>query len=276
VAAGVGPWDALIREGQSKVSPAPPLTLGSDLSGVVESFGPDVTNFHVGDEVYGVTNPQFCGAHAEYALASSGMMAAKPRSLTHVEAASVPVIAVTAWQMLFEYAHVAEGQSVAILGAGGNVGAYAVQFAARGDLRVIAIAGSRDAEFVRSLGAETIIDYKTAHWENAIPSVDVLIDTVGGESAQRAFPKVKSGGTFVSVVSSGALPERSDVRSMFFYAQVTTARLRVITKLLDEGKIRPRVGSMLPLTEARAAHYMLGGAPHKLGKIVLEVGKETL
>ena len=100
-AAGIGPWDALIREGKSKVSPKPPLTLGSDLSGVVEEVGEGVTDFKIGDEIYGVTNPQFCGANARYALTSAKMTAHKPARLSHVEAASVPVVAITGWQMLF-------------------------------------------------------------------------------------------------------------------------------------------------------------------------------
>src|ERR1700722_13439678 len=118
-AAGVGPWDALIREGKSKVSPPPPLTLGSDLSGVIEAVGAGVAGFEVGDQVYGVTNSQFCGAYAEYALASAAMIAGKPQRLSHIEAASVPVVAVTAWQMLFDYAQVAAGQRILILGAAG-------------------------------------------------------------------------------------------------------------------------------------------------------------
>jgi NADPH:quinone reductase-like Zn-dependent oxidoreductase len=126
-AAGVGPWDALIREGKSKVSPPPPLTLGSDLSGEVEAVGPGVAEFKVGDQVYGVTNPQFCGANAEYAVASAAMIARKPERLSHIEAASAPVVAVTAWQMLFDYAKVTTGQRILILGAAGNVGAYVVQ-----------------------------------------------------------------------------------------------------------------------------------------------------
>src|SRR5262245_53237127 len=148
-AAGVAPWDALIREGKSKVSPQPPLTLGSDLSGTVETLGPGVTDFRVGEDVYGVTNAQFCGAHAEFAVASAGMVAKKPARLNHVEAASVPVVAVTAWQMLFEYAQMVAGQSVLILGAGGNVGAYAVQLATSAGMDVVAIAGPKDDEFVR-------------------------------------------------------------------------------------------------------------------------------
>src|SRR5215467_615907 len=140
-AAGVGPWDALIREGKSKVSPKPPLTLGSDFAGVVEAVGPGAGQFNSGDEVYGVTNQQFVGANAEYAIASAGMIAPKPLRLSSLEAASLPVVAVTAWQMLFEHAHQEVGQTVLILGAAGNVGAFAVQFAANAGFHVIAVVG---------------------------------------------------------------------------------------------------------------------------------------
>jgi NADPH:quinone reductase-like Zn-dependent oxidoreductase len=159
-AAGVGPWDAIIREGKSKVSPPPPLTLGSDLSGTVETIGPGVTDFRAGEEVYGVTNAQFCGAQAEFAVASAGMVAKKPQRLNHVEAASVPVVAVTAWQMLFEHAQIVAGQSVLILGAGGNVGSYAVQLATSTGLDVVAIVGPQDVELVRNLGAKTVLSYQ--------------------------------------------------------------------------------------------------------------------
>jgi NADPH:quinone reductase-like Zn-dependent oxidoreductase len=137
MAAGVAPWDAIIREGKSKVSPQPPLTLGSDFSGVVEKAGPGVTDFARADEVYGVTNPQFCGAQAEFTVATSGMVARKPQSLNHVEAASAPVIAVTAWQMLFQYAQAMRGQTVMVVGAAGNVGAYAVQMAVDAGIEVV-------------------------------------------------------------------------------------------------------------------------------------------
>src|SRR4051794_34910661 len=159
-AAGVAPWDALIREGKSKVSPPPPLTLGSDLSGVVEAVGPGVSQFKDGDEIYGLTNPQFVGANAEFAVASALMVAPKPQRLSSLEAASVPVVAVTAWQMLFEHARPEAGQRVLVLGAAGNVGAYAVQFAANAGLHVIAVVGSNDVEYVRSLGAKDVIDYR--------------------------------------------------------------------------------------------------------------------
>src|SRR5262249_38721929 len=151
VAAGVAPWDAIIREGKSKVSPPPPLTLGSDLSGVVEAVGAAVSQFKVGDDVYGVTNPQFVAAHAEFASASASMVALKPQTLTNLQAASIPVVAVTAWQMLFEYARPEPGHTILVLGAAGNVGAYAVQFAANAGFHVIAVVGSNDVAYVRSL-----------------------------------------------------------------------------------------------------------------------------
>lgn len=270
-AAGVGPWDALIREGKSKVSPPPPLTLGSDLSGVVHAVGPEVAGFEVGEQVYGVTNPQFCGACAEYAVASVDMISKKPRRLSHIEAASVPVVAVTAWQMLFDYAHVVPGQRILILGAAGNVGAYVVQLAARAGVHLLAMAGSRDMDPVRSSGAESLMDYKTGRFEDSVAPVDAVIDTVGGEIRDRAFRTLKPGGILVSVVSTDLLPERSDVRAVFFYVDVTTARLDNIGGLLDRGELVTHVGTVLPLEKARAAHEMLAGAPHKPGKIVLSI-----
>ena len=269
-ASGVAPWDALIREGKSKVSPQPPLTLGSDLSGVIEAAGPEVADLSPGDEVYGVTNPQFVGANAEYAIASAKMIARKPKRLTHIEAASVPVVAVTAWQMLFEYARVTEGQRIFILGAAGNVGSYAVQLAAKRELNITAIVRSRDMEYVRALGADVVLDSQAAVFD-AINPVDAVIDLVGGDAREQSFRAVKRGGIVVSVVSTDPMPQHSDVRSAFFYAEVTTARLNRISQMLDDGNLLPQVGTILGLDQARTAHQMLAGAPHKRGKIVLQV-----
>jgi NADPH:quinone reductase-like Zn-dependent oxidoreductase len=268
MAAGVAPWDAIIREGKSKVSPQPPLTLGSDLSGVVEKVGPGVTDFAAADEVYGVTNPQFCGAQAEFALAAAGMIAPKPRLLSHVEAASVPVIAVTAWQMLFQYAHATRGQTVMVVGAAGNVGAYAVQMAVDAGIHVVAIARLDDEDLLRSLGAKFIIDSGKPAFDRDLPQVDSILDTVGGITLQRCVAALKPGGKLVTSVSMQPLP----AGAIFFYAEVTTARLQTLTLLFDASKITVRVGSVLPLSEARLAQAMLAGAPHKSGKIVLQIG----
>jgi NADPH:quinone reductase-like Zn-dependent oxidoreductase len=269
-AAGVAPWDALVREGLSKVSPQPPLTLGSDLSGVVEAVGRGVSGFASGERIYGVTNPQFCGAQAEYAVAAAGMIALRPRLLDFVEAASAPVIAVAAWQMLFEYAQAKRGETVMILGAAGNVGAYAVQMAVDAGVRVGAIAHAKNEPLLRSLGAQSIVDSSIPQFEKHLPQVDAILDCVGGSILELCLPALKPGGKLVTIVSS-ALPQRADVQPIFFYAEVTTARLRTLTTLFEERRITPRVGSILPLEDARTAYQMLAGAPHKPGKIVLQI-----
>lgn len=271
-AAGVAPWDALIREGKSAVSPAPPLTLGSDLSGIVVALGPGVSAFHVGDEVFGVTNPQFCGAHAEFAVAAASMIARKPQSLTHLQAASAPVIAVTAWQMLLEYANVKRGQTVAILGAAGNVGAYLVQLAAHAGARIIAVAREKDFDWVRNLAPGASSEMRSDGVGLPAGTVDVVLDTVGGSLVEQFVPAIRPGGKLVSVVSTQPLPAGSGLAPVFFYAEVTTDRLDRLNGLFDAGVITPRVGSVLPLAEARLAHEMLAGAPHERGKIVLDVG----
>jgi NADPH:quinone reductase-like Zn-dependent oxidoreductase len=270
MAAGVAPWDAIIREGKSKVSPQPPLTLGSDLSGVVEKVGPGVTDFAPADEVYGVTNPQFCGAQAEFAVAAAGMIARKPQSLNHVEAASAPVIAVTAWQMLFQYAQAVRGQTIMVIGAAGNVGTYAVQMAVDSGVHVVAIARLGDEALLRSLGVQSIIDSSKPAFEPELPQVDAILDTVGGSTLQRSVAALKPGGKLVTSVSAQPLP----AGAIFFYAEVTTARLEILTTLFDAGRISARVGSVLPLSEARQAQRMLAGAPHKPGKIVLQTFSE--
>jgi NADPH:quinone reductase-like Zn-dependent oxidoreductase len=173
-AAGVGPWDAWIRGHTSVVKVSLPLTLGSELSGVIEEIGPGVSGFKAGDEVYGVTNPDFCGAYAEYALASAAMVARKPQGLSHVEAASVPVVAVTAWQMLFDYAQAKAGQTVLIHGGAGNVGSYAVQLASQAQLHVTATAASNDIEYVRSLGAARVLDYTATKFEKEVSGLTGL------------------------------------------------------------------------------------------------------
>jgi NADPH:quinone reductase-like Zn-dependent oxidoreductase len=271
-AAGVGPWDALFREGKVELQPVP-LVLGSDLSGIVEAIEGDVSAFKVGDEVYGATNEQFTGAYSEFALASATKMAKKPKTLNFIEAALAPIVTVTAWQMLFEYASVTAGQTVLIHGAAGSVGAYAVQLASQAGLHVVATAGSADLDYVLGLGAKAVVDYKKERFEESVTGVDVVLDTVGGETQQRSLRVLKPGGVLVSVVEP--VPEIAQkhygVRAAYFYVDVTTARLNKITELFDSGKLVTDVGTVLSLEEARIAHEMLGGAPHKRGKIVLKI-----
>jgi NADPH:quinone reductase-like Zn-dependent oxidoreductase len=271
-AAGVGPWDGWIRAGKSALPRPLPLTPGSDLSGRVVAVGPGDCELQVGDAIYGVTNPQFTGAYAEYALAAAAMVARKPTSVSFTEAASVPVIAVTAWQALFDHAQLQRGQTVVIHGAAGNVGAFAVQFARRAGLRVVATAAAADAEFVYDLGADTVIDFTTEQFEHAVENVDAVIDLVGGETQKRSFSVLRRGGRLVSAVSppDPQLAHTYGVEASFFLVKVTSQCLAAIAELIDDGKLRAHIGTVLPLTDARVAHLMLEGVRSRQnGKIVL-------
>ena len=272
-AAGIGPWDALIRRGESVLEQPLPLTLGSDLSGVVDSVGVGVEELKVGDEVFGVTNERFTGAYAEYAIAKATMLAPKPKNLNHVHAASVPVVAVTAWQMIFDFAQLSSEQSVLIHGGAGNVGGYAVQLAKRTGAVVIATASVENDSYVRRLGADGVIDYRVRRFEERVKEVDVVLDTVGGETLDRSYGVLKRGGIVVSSVAqpSKEKAEQDGVRAVFFLVQVTTEQLTMIGKMIDAGALQSEVGEVLWLDEARKAHEMLEGAPHRRGKIVIKV-----
>ena len=273
-AAGVGPWDAWIRAGKSVLPQPLPLTLGSDLCGVVEGVGPGVAGFDPGDEVFGVTNKQFTGAYAEYAAAAAGMIARKPHRLGHVEAAAVPVIAVTAWQMLFDHARVAAGQTVLVHGGGGNVGALAVQLARHEGARVLATASAADLDYVRGLGANEVIDFRSARFEDVTGPVDAVIDTVGGAVQQRSFGVLKPGGVLVSAVvrPDQAEAARRGVRALFMLVDTTTATLTRLAAMFDAGELGARIGVVLPFPDARRAHEMLEGTrTSPPGKILLGI-----
>lgn len=273
-AAGVGPWDGWIRAGRSVLPQPLPLTLGSDLSGEIAAVGPDVTGRRVGDQVYGVTNPRFIGAYAEYALASAAMIARKPASLSYIEAASVPVIAVTAWQGLFDQAQLTAGQTVLIHGAAGNVGAHAVQIARHAGIRSVATAATDDLAYVRELGADTVVDFQTQRFEDAARDADAVLDLVGGDTQNRSFQVLRRGGKLISAVSQPdqELAKSHGVDATFFLVKVTTRHLTELADLIDRGNLRTRVGTVLPLADARKAHFILEGQrPQPKGKIVLAV-----
>ncbi|KQU90742.1 quinone oxidoreductase [Ensifer sp. Root31] len=275
-AAGVGPWDGWIRAGNSALPQPLPLILGSDISGEVGAVGAGVTRFKVGDYVYGVTNKRFCGGYAQYAVASASMLDNKPVSIDHVAAASLPVIAVTAWQALFDQAGLERGQTVLIHGSAGNVGAYAVQFAREAGLRTVCTAASGDIESVVALGGETVIDYTKTRFEDEIRDVDAVIDLVGGETQTRSFRVLKKGGRLISAVSvpDQALAAQHQVLSKFFLVDVSTESLARISSLVSRGALRMNVGATLRFEQAKDAHLMLEGElPRPKGKIVLAMGE---
>src|SRR5262245_45921621 len=272
-AAGIGPWDGLISSGKSVLPHPLPLTLGSDLSGEVDSVGAEVENLKIGDDVFGVTNERFTGAYAEYAVARAAMLAPKPKRLNHTHAASVPVVAVTAWQMVFDLVQVSSGQAVLVNGGAGNVGGYAVRLAKRAGAMVIATASVENDSYVRRLGADGVIDYRVGRFEERGKEIDAVLDTVGGETLDRSYGVLKRGGI---VVSSATQPskekaEHYGVRAVFFLVQVTTERLKMIGEMLDAGALQSEVGEVLWLDEARKGHEMLEGASHRRGKIVIKV-----
>jgi NADPH:quinone reductase-like Zn-dependent oxidoreductase len=203
-------------------------------------------------------------------LAEAGMIAPKPKTLDHVQAASVPVVAVTAWQMLFEYANLSAGELCLVHGAAGNVGSYAVQLAHQQGIRVVATASANDAEYLRELGANQVIDYRTVRFDDTVKDVDAVIDLVGGETADRSYGVLKPGGVMVSAVVFDLSQEKArhyGVRAVFMLVDVTNERLAKITNLLDSGRLKTSVASVLPLDR----HTRCSMGPHERGKIVLKV-----
>jgi NADPH:quinone reductase-like Zn-dependent oxidoreductase len=270
-AAGVGLWDRLMREG--RISQTLPLTLGSEVSGTVAALGAGVGALALGDAVYGATNDQFVGGYAEYALVEAGKIAPKPAALDYVTAAGLPVVAVTAWQMLFEYARIEPGQAILVRGAAGSVGACATQMAKETGAIVYGTARARDLERVRALGAEPVLEGDRAGAQVASRPLDAVIDTIGGDSLESTGEALRPNGIIVSVVRAPdeAYLRSQGVRGAYFIVDVTRDRLDRISAMVERGTLNLPVGEVLDLADASTAHRMLDGAPHKPGKIVLKV-----
>jgi len=270
-AAGVNPVDWKIRAGWLKdFMPATfPYVPGADLAGVVEKVGPGVTTFQPGQEVFGRGSQ---GTYTEYALAPARTLALKPKTLSFEEAATIPVGATTAWQGLFDHGHLQPDQRVLILGGAGGVGLYAVQFARWKGAHVIATASTRNIDFVRSLGAETVVDYTKTRVEDEIHDVDLVLDTVGGTALAGVLPTLKRGGTLVSIAGQPdeAKVRELGVRTARFSAQVNSELLSTFAKLIDEGQVKAIVGETFSLAEAGKAHEISQGG-HGRGRIILRV-----
>ena len=264
-------WDVTYqtKAGSPRALPIP----GRDLSGVVEAVGHGVTEPAKGDEVYAMLDYCCDGAEAEFTIALPNELAPKPRTLDHVQAAAVPLTALTAWQGLFEHARLVAGQTVLIHGAAGSVGVFAVQLARHAGAHVIATASARNRDFLRELGASEVIDYTTTRFEDVVQGVDFVFDTVGGDTLQRSWQVVKPGGMLLSIVSprpSFAEAKGYDVRPVWFVVEPNREQLVKIGALIDEGKLRPIIDTVLPLSQARQA-YEQGARGHTRGKIVLRV-----
>jgi NADPH:quinone reductase-like Zn-dependent oxidoreductase len=211
------------------------------------------------------------GAEAEYAIALPSELAPRPRTLDDIQAAAVPLSALTAWQALFVHGGLSAGQTALIHGAAGGVGVLATQLARWRGAHVLTTASARDLEFVRELGAEEVFDYATTRFEEVVHDVDVVFDTVGGETLARSWQVVKPGGALVSVVSPlSGKPVREDIRYVYFIVEPSGAQLREIGALIDAGQIHPVVDQVFPLAQARQA-YETAASGHPRGKTVITV-----
>jgi len=269
-AASVNPLDWKMRAGHVKeIFPLTfPATLGRDVSGTVEEAGAHVTQFKRGDEVYALVS----GGYAEYAVAKETAVAEKPRTLDHVQAAAVPAVGLTALQALFEVAQLSAGQKVLIHAAAGGVGNFAVQLAKARGAYVIGTASSKNHTLLNDLGVNEAVDYRKTRFEEVVRDVDVVLDTVGGETQERSFKVLKKGGILVSLVQppSQESATKYGVRALFYGGHASSSDLAEIAKLIDDGKVKPVVETVLPLADARRAHE-LSETGHARGKIVLKV-----
>lgn len=284
VAAGVNPIDAKTRGGAG-VSGAIaewPSTLGFDFSGVVVRSPYEAHAFPPGTPVFGmVPFPRSGGTYAEYAVVPALSLAAKPSTLSHVEAAGVPLAALTAWGLVVETARAHEGQRILIHGAAGGVGHFAVQLAAYFGAHVTATASARNAGWLRELGAAVVIDYATTRFDDVVADVDVVIDLIGNvhdETGTRSLRVLRPGGLYV-LVPTGSWPGYSDaaaeagVRATSFKVVPDGGALATIGRLLDSGAINMYVDSVFDLADAAAAHEKLEQG-HTRGKIVLRVSDD--
>jgi alcohol dehydrogenase len=278
-AAGVNPIDWKIREGymQQMIPLQFPSTLGMDFSGTIEKVGAGVSGFNVGDEVYGQASVTRggSGAFAEIALANADSIAHKPKSLNHQEAAGLPLVGVSAWQALVETIGLTDGQKkILIHGGAGGIGSIAIQLAKRLGAYVATTASTNDKQFVKELGADEVIDYKTQTFEDLLPhDYDAVFDTVGGETYKRSFEVLKRGsGMIVSMLEqpNQQLMEQFGVKATFQFTQVNRERLTKLAQWVDQNNIRVNVDRTFPLEEAgKALDYQKD--VHPRGKVVLAI-----
>ncbi|MCX4690861.1 NADP-dependent oxidoreductase [Streptomyces sp. NBC_01408] len=270
-AAGVNPVDWKTRESGAFIAWGPVPAVGWDVSGTVEAVGPGVTLYRAGDEVYGMPRfPQQAGAYAEYVTAPARHFARKPASLDHVQAAALPLAALTAWQALVDTAGVSAGQRVLVHAAAGGVGHLAVQIAKARGAYVIGTASAAKHDVLRELGADEVIDYRTTDFEDAVSGVDVVLDAIGGEYARRSLKVLKPGGHLVTLLGDSVPDDAEGVHAAWVLVEPDLGGLREITDLVDRGLLKPLVDTVLPLEQAAKAHE-IGEQGRTTGKIVLTV-----
>src|SRR5262252_3733169 len=279
IAAGVNSFDGALRSGAFAKKPKGtqlPWHPGYDIAGVVEKIGGKVTKFKVGDAVYAFITILKGGGYAEYALAKESDAALKPATISFVEAAGVPSVALTAWQAIVDKANVQSGQTILIHGASGGVGMFAIPIAKFKGAKVFATASTANQDFLKELGADVAIDYKTQKFEEAVKNVDVVIDGVGGETLKRSYAVVKKGGMVVALVGrvDQAELDKYGIRGVSLEAEYNGDQLAEIGKLIDAKKIKVIISETFPLADAAKA-LAKADTGHARGKMVLKVRDEA-
>ncbi|MEV4174481.1 NADP-dependent oxidoreductase [Nonomuraea sp. NPDC049709] len=276
-AAGLNPTDWKTRATGGLLRMAPPFVLGYDVSGVVEGSGVGQALYKPGDEVFGMLRyPQGHGAFAEYVTAPSRHFVRKPESVDHVQAAALPLAALTAWQALVDVAGLRAGRRVLIHAAAGGVGHLAVQIAKARGAYVIGTASAAKHDFLRGLGADELVDYRTADFAEVVRDVDVVLETIGGDYGTRSLRTMREGGTIVSLALSlldpglHARAAELGIRSEAILVEPDQAAMRALAALVEAGRLRAEIAAALPLAEAAKAHE-LGETNRTTGKIVLTV-----
>jgi len=277
IAAGVNPVDTMIRSGKYAkfFGTTLPLIPGYDIAGVVERGGAKSDKFKKGDAVFAYLNLQKGGGYAEYALVTQKEAAPKPKSASFVEAAAVPVVALTAWQALVDTAKLGSGQTVLIHGGSGGVGSFAIQFAKLRGAKVFATASTRNQDFLKQLGADVAIDYTKQKFEDIAKDVDVVLESVGADTLTRSYGVVRKGGILVSLLGPPDQTElaKHGIRGAAIGVEPDSAELAEIGKLIDEKKIKVFVSQTFPLIDAATAQEQ-AETGHTRGKIVLKVAEE--
>lgn len=275
-AAGVNPFDWKVQLGYMKdfIPLQLPVTLGGDLAGVVSEIGPNVSDFKVGDEVYGqgIAVAGASGSFAEFDLVKANTIALKPKKLSFLEAGAIPLTGISALQALMDHLHLSSGQKILIHGGAGGIGTVAIQIAKHLGAYVATTVSTDDMEYAKQLGADEVINYKNEKFEEKLHDYDAVFDTVGGETNKRSYQVLKKGGMLVSMVESPdeEISKQYEVKALVQKTVVTADRLNKLTELVDQGVVTVYIEKTFPLDQAGEALAYLHKTPPK-GKVVIEV-----
>ncbi len=273
-ATSINPVDWKVREGEmeGQIKYNFPLILGWDVSGVITEIGSEVTDFKVGQEVYALPNIMRNGTYAEFVAVQASTIANKPNSVNHTEAATIPLAGLTAWQGIFDQGKLEAGQKILIHGAAGGVGTLAVQLAKWKGAYVIGTSSEKNIRFLKDLGVDEVIDYNHQKFEDELKDIDVVYDTIGGETQQKSIAVLKTGGILVTTV--GVQDEEpfkaKNLQAIDYMAHADPEQLKQLADLIDSGKLKPVIQAIFPLEEIAKAHEM-SEEGHVRGKIAIRV-----